>query len=342
MFFFCLYALLTGLSLSAYEIPTHWEHSCYIWNFDLISRAQKGIIPNPEEFFAHELTFNPGLYQDLLAGDVVWIKCRFIPEFCIRILPNLTQPIILLIADGDESFPSECGSVHAAEMLINSPYIAHIFAQNNDYKGASNKVSSIPIGMDFHTVAYKSRNGGWKQIGTPSQQEAELNTILGSLKPTNERIQKAFVDFHFSDTMHGDLHRYQKCGEDRTSIFKRLQCTNLIESGSWMPRAALWRKKGQYAFSISPHGNGLDCHRTWEDLVLGCIVIVKTSVLDVLYKDLPVVIVNDWSEITQENMNKWLSLYGDALTNPTYRERLTNQYWYSAIESMSTLLKGTH
>jgi len=47
-----------------------------------------------------------------------------------------------------------------------------------------------------------------------------------------------------------------------------------------LQRHDLWKKKTTYAFSVSPHGNGLDCYRTWEDLVLGCIVIVKTSVLD--------------------------------------------------------------
>ena len=47
-------------------------------------------------------------------------------------------------------------------------------------------------------------------------------------------------------------------------------------------------------------GHGMDCHRTWEALILGCIVIVKKSVLDVLYEDLPVLIVDNWSDITKE------------------------------------------
>ena len=139
--------------------------------------------------------------------------------------------------------------------------------------------------------------------------------------------------------MHGDMHRYKKCGEDRTSIFNQLRSTGLIEYGSWMSRARLWQTKGAYAFSISPHGNGLDCHRTWEDLALGCIVIVKSSSLDVLYEGLPVVIVNDWSEVTEENMRLWLTRYADAMTNPSYRERLTTHYWYSKIKSEIMLLK---
>jgi hypothetical protein len=52
----------------------------------------------------------------------------------------------------------------------------------------------------------------------------------------------------------------------------------------------------KYAFVISPHGNGLDCHRTWEALCLGCIVIVKKSPIDTLYTDLPVLIIDNWSD----------------------------------------------
>lgn len=332
-------ALFSCISLYSYEIPTRWELPQYIWNFGLIAQANRGITNNPEYYFSHESIFNPLIYADLKKGDVAWIKCRFIPDFCTHILPNLDAPIILLIADGDESFPSECGDESAIEKLINNPCVVHIFAQNNDYTGPSAKVSSIPIGIDFHTVAYKNVNGGWGQIGTPQQQEEQLNALIAYLKPTHERKKKAFVDFQLADSMHGDMHRYLKCGEDRTSIFQQLRATGLIDYGSWMPRSMLWQKKGEYAFSISPHGNGLDCHRTWEDLVLGCIVIVKSSVLDVLYEGLPVVIIQDWSEITEENMQLWLEHYGDVSSNPLYREKLTHHYWYSKIESLAALLK---
>ena len=46
---------------------------------------------------------------------------------------------------------------------------------------------------------------------------------------------------------------------------------------------------------------------------LGCIAIVKTSVLDPLYEDLPVWIVQDWKEVTRDNMQKLVKLL--ALTD---------------------------
>ena len=72
--------------------------------------------------------------------------------------------------------------------------------------------------------------------------------------------------------------------------------------------------------------------RTWEDLLLGCIVIVKTSVLDRLYDNLPVVILQDWKEINEPNLKLWHAKFHDAFINPMYRYRLTNEYWIQKIK----------
>ena len=78
---------------------------------------------------------------------------------------------------------------------------------------------------------------------------------------------------------------------------------------------------------VSPHGNGLDCHRTWESLVLGNIVIVKRSSLDPLYEGLPVVIVDDWQQITRDNLKVWHAAHSSAFDEPAVQEKLTNAYW---------------
>lgn len=217
------------------------------------------------------------------------------------------------------------------ENFIDHPYIIHIFAQNNDYAGNSTKITHLPIGMDFHTVAYKGSSGGWGVKGSPKRQEAFLFNLMKKLKPTYERKLGAFVDFQLSDSLRGGFKRYLQFGEDRTSIFQKILKTGLIEYSTWMKRSDLWEMKGKYAFSVSPWGNGLDYHRTWEDLVLGCIVIVKTSSLDPLYEGLPVVIVKDWDEINIDNMKLWLDRYQDAFTNSEYREKLKNKYWFNKI-----------
>ncbi|HSW85926.1 MAG TPA: hypothetical protein VLG49_00340 [Rhabdochlamydiaceae bacterium] len=315
-----------------------WEMTEYVWNLGMAASCDIGPEKNPRAFFAHfapDNALDENKYKAIKRGDIIWIQCRFIDAFNKHVLPYVEHPFVLVINDGDESFPSDCGNDFNIEEFLRNDKIIHVFAQNNDYCGNSSKVSHIPIGMDFHTIAYKGVSGGWGERGSPKQQEEVLKNLLKKFPPTYDRKLRAFVDFQLSDTMRAGHKRYLQFGEDRTTIFQRLLPTGLIDYSGFMKRSTLWETKGHYAFSICPFGNGLDTHRVWEDLVLGCIAIVKSSTLDPMFEGLPVVIVQDWSEITQSNLEKWVKEYGDAFTNPLYREKLTNQYWLEKIHSMA-------
>jgi hypothetical protein len=50
-------------------------------------------------------------------------------------------------------------------------------------------------------------------------------------------------------------------------------------------------------FVLSPPGNGPDCHRTWESMYLGAIPIVLKSAWPFNHLELPVLVVNSWSDI---------------------------------------------
>ena len=54
-------------------------------------------------------------------------------------------------------------------------------------------------------------------------------------------------------------------------------------------------------FVISPAGNGLDTHATWEALLAGCIPIVPKLPLDPLFEVLPVWLIESWSDVTDAN-----------------------------------------
>jgi hypothetical protein len=85
---------------------------------------------------------------------------------------------------------------------------------------------------------------------------------------------------------------------------------------------------------ISPHGNALDCYRTWEALLMGCIPIVKRSPIDYLYADLPVAIVDEWSQITALNLQRWLERFGAAFDRLPLRQTLSSQFWQARIRNL--------
>jgi hypothetical protein len=89
-------------------------------------------------------------------------------------------------------------------------------------------------------------------------------------------------------------------------------------------------------FVISPPGNGIDCHRTWEALYMGAIPIVKRSLVTEAFVDLPILIVEDWTTITEEILNIILEEFKEMKFN---YEKLTLSYWINRIKSDKIYLK---
>jgi hypothetical protein len=56
-------------------------------------------------------------------------------------------------------------------------------------------------------------------------------------------------------------------------------------------------------YVLSPPGNGPDCHRTWEAIYLGAIPIVKSEFWPFSGMDLPVNVLNNWSDL--ETISKY-------------------------------------
>ena len=92
--------------------------------------------------------------------------------------------------------------------------------------------------------------------------------------------------------------------------------------------------QSHYAYVISPHGNGLDCYRTWEAIHLGCIPIVKKSSLSEagLYDDLPVLIVHEWKHITKELLDEYYLKLSNMFKSPL--PKLTIIYWKNKIDNL--------
>jgi hypothetical protein len=93
-------------------------------------------------------------------------------------------------------------------------------------------------------------------------------------------------------------------------------------------------KMCQAKFMICPRGNAIDCHRNWEVLYMRRVPIMKHHpYLEVLFKDYPVLFVNDYSEVTEELLinNEYLYLKAQEmdmtpLTLPHFFDRIVEKY----------------
>ncbi len=84
----------------------------------------------------------------------------------------------------------------------------------------------------------------------------------------------------------------------RTNIKERRYCIEqtCIEPSAKRPLPEYFEQLASAYFCISPHGNGVDCYRTWQALYLRTIPVVTRSVLTEQHPDLPMIVLDDWSE----------------------------------------------
>lgn len=265
----------------------------------------------------------PSLYADITDTNCILHVCpQALPNFVNKVLPTLTKPFILVTNNSDWTIPEDVS--REAEVLLTHPLLTHWFAQNCTLDDP--KITRIPIGLDYHTLAPKQKPifawskpemHAWGQKVPPIEQEQSLLLKKKFSQPFWNRQVKAYANFQFLMTT-----RYGK--------IDRVECLNTIPKDLvyYEPtkciRDTCWSNMVKYAFVLSPQGNGMDCHRTWEALCLGCIPILKSSGLDPLFQDLPVWIVNDWSEVTLDNMKRIVDEYKTKSFN---YEKLTLSYW---------------
>jgi len=84
------------------------------------------------------------------------------------------------------------------------------------------------------------------------------------------------------------------------------------------------------SFILSPWGNGIDTHRIWEALYLGSIPITKYHHTLSTLSGLPVLFVNNYSEISEYLLNEYLIKNSNTKFN---FEKLNFSYWKSQILS---------
>jgi Coenzyme PQQ synthesis protein D (PqqD) len=283
-------------------------------------------VPTPEGHVAppdllDNLILDPMVYRDIRNGDLVWVKLSWLKSFVKQVLPFVKAKVVLVTGDSDTSVPS--GAMLEAEAILRCSNIVHWYAQNCDCPDFMGRMSPIPIGIDFHTLMERRLWG--ENISSSRQQELVLQSIRRDLPSVQERIHKVYIDFAWQAAdLRPTASRQEIVEKCRTN-----ECVYLQRGP--LRRSRMWRKRGEYAFVLSPHGVGLDCHRTWEALALGHIVLVPSSQLDSLYAGLPVIPIRDWSEITPQTLEGLLRCHSGCESND---ERLRSRYWVSKMRSL--------
>lgn len=222
---------------------------------------------------------------DLSRPVSIYLCSEALSSFAKIVLPLIDRDFVLVSGDSDLpiSFQSLETSFHE---ITGHPRLHAWFAQNRvaDHP----KLYSLPIGLDFHSRWNNPQIWGGGFV-LPALQETELRAILSCSPSWQDRLPIAYCNWTAT------LDRGDRA-ECKTKADPRA-CYYLTAA---LSRTKTWQEQSSYAFVISPSGAGMDCHRTWEALALGCVPIVKRHPYCDLFSLLPVIIVDDWSEVTAE------------------------------------------
>ncbi len=235
-------------------------------------------------------------------GDIVFIRNKrfYLEKFFTNVHPFIHAPYIILSCDGDDAIPGVY-----AQYLNDEKLIAWIGCNVENINHP--KMIPIPIGVM-----------GILNPNLPIDCEEIWGKLLIDID--NGKIQKNKLVYLNVKVKTNPIER----GKAVEFFRKKNFCVTIFNQ----PYKAYLREMATFKFVVSPHGFGLDCYRTWEALMLGCIPIVKKSSLDVLYEGLPVLIVNTWEEVTEELLTQ---KYIEMSQGIYQYEKLQINYWIKLI-----------
>jgi hypothetical protein len=286
-------------------------------DYKLIADLHYGKMPQPDNLKSGIVKLDEKTIHCLQDGVVIFVDMWSKGDFFKDMLPKINVKFVLITGDSDEANPP----YQHWDQIKNDSRLIHWFALN--YQGlrgneTSTRISPIPLGnsqwnnqkenmVKAHQQGFGLLNG---TIQSQNKNES-ARPILSSFRVgTNERIRKPIWNLVCEPT--GRLYNHTTClyGIDQFEFYKTLSLSR---------------------FTISPHGRGIDCYRTYESLLLGTYPIVKTSSLDPIYENLPVLILHDWEDINEDLLKE---TYERFRSNRTFEfKKLYKGYWFDRFRS---------
>ena len=189
------------------------------------------------------------------------------------------------------------------------------FAQNKDLE--KENLHSVPIGLEnmkLRTGA-KAKYGKWSSEINGARQKALLIDKLNQL--CFQKTGEVYMNFN--------INTYPT---ERQFVWDKFYNKQWVTATSNLSIESFYTDLASHKFVISPRGNGVDCHRTWEALYLKTIPIVKRSTHMKDFEDLPIFFVDNWDEVCYINLE---AFYNKVKNNLYDLSKMKITYWRNLI-----------
>lgn len=236
-------------------------------------------------------------------GEIVYEDNLSIEHFFQRKHPIIPNPYILISHGGWHSVPGNFAK------FLEDPKLIAWFGKNAVIKHP--KLHQLPIGIP---------NRAYCDV------DSLIQTIKNAVEPTKRRTDKLVY-----------LNMTIGCNPKERNAALKLKNKEFSTYSDRVSQKQYFTELAQHRFVASPNGLGIDCHRTWEALLVGTIPIVTKSPITALFDDLPVLIIEDWNQITREFLEEKFV----EITSKSYNlEKLYADYWFNKIREVQRDFRG--
>jgi len=219
-------------------------------------------------------------FPDIVKDSIVFCKSDYL-KVAFKRMAALPYKFVLITHNSDFN-------IRANWWNRKPPNVIKWFAHNADYR--HDDLIPIPIGVDAGGVS------------------SDMSVVMNKLR--EQRVEKNVAYLNINE---------------KTNLKERKGITKRYKDKPWVTykRNVLFEEfisdLYSHKFVISPQGNGVDCHRTWEALYVGCVPIVKKSILTESLSSLDIMIVDDFSGLDEEVLGAYVKKKNNNM--------LYIQYW---------------
>lgn len=200
----------------------------------------------------------------------------------------IRKPFVLVTHDGDYGVTNDL-----IQFASSIPNLKKWFGRNLECNPHP-LVTSIPIGLE---------SSNWFPETDKQQRIAEGSLKSGQVTPS----KLLYLNFSFWTNT---VERTQAHQSFSTKSWATDRCIHSVLQNRQTYETFV-NEVLDHHYVLCPRGGGLDTHRHWETLYLGRIPIVKRDTNNAYYQDLPILFVNDWSEVTEDLLKSNLERFSE-------------------------------
>jgi len=288
-------------------------------------RLPRKVIPNIALYCDWVIWDKENIYIDSsVSPKLIYVRSDMdaLNYFIENILKKIRSDYVLVTSSHDLPMPLGFQRKYDLDWrtIVDDGYLKAWFTENMDIN--HEKIHSIPLGLphpDLQSWVSNSSDGliwdaGSFEMMNGLREDDRANKIFGCWR---SRINHSSGTCHENDNERKQAYEYFL---DKKEIF------DWYEPG--ISHLQFMRKMGEYQFVLCPHGGGLDPNpKCWEALIMRAIPIIKKNTMSDSLEHLPVVVVNDWSDVTRDNLDVWKETYSSRLHAPDLEYMMSNSYY---------------